>query len=638
MSQGDFYDVSKGQKIKIASNLKLTNNLSSYTLYIWINGHDYDNPLDMGNQFFKFILSADASNNVDLKGKDLVNKDLPTISLNNSLVDDDNYLFTGDEFYLNPYDLTVQCNKENSVDNANSNDNTCMKWHEISEDDEYITLMLNSNLGEPIREGNNITNEANTYLKSLTDGWDSQLSFEDGYVVDNYNYSGYKARIISLDEIEKVAENPNWTPTNTKVSNTNLKKYFAWMFTNLDGITWKHGGYFTSTNKDENKNFVFNIYGVDYSVADKYTNGVRPVIMVKKDKLKLSRDMKFSNNDTTYLMTEMITSSSNSTIENLTYNVKNLRAAGIKKAYLDVGYIELASTNGVISVVDKLNPILTDYESNIARFIKIGAEYGVDIVPWINYPMKSDYISSPYSDLQTWGEHVIQMFETYVDKILTDGFTCVDDGKKYYPTEIHLDAEPTRKSYQDYYLKLVSSLSDVINNRSNFSVVAPAVKRYSRDYIQQLSNYVNSFSIIIYDSMGPLEWGDVANDKKSYLAYIKSTISHYGDALRGYKTKFYGVGAMYQDTKNNSTPGWPDASTNIVNTHLNIYNGEEVETLNNFIEAVSSLNTPNLEGIGFYYWDSFAFFDSKFSNGDYISDNYNYKTIRSNFLKNWAYN
>ena len=61
VGKGNFKNSNQGDKITIASNQKITNTTSTYDLYIWIDGNNYDNPETMQNQTFKFVLSADAT-------------------------------------------------------------------------------------------------------------------------------------------------------------------------------------------------------------------------------------------------------------------------------------------------------------------------------------------------------------------------------------------------------------------------------------------------------------------------------------------------------------------------------------------------------------------------------------------------
>ena len=61
VGKGNFKNSNQGDKVRIASSQKITNTTSTYDLYIWIDGNNYDNPETMQNQTFKFVLSADAT-------------------------------------------------------------------------------------------------------------------------------------------------------------------------------------------------------------------------------------------------------------------------------------------------------------------------------------------------------------------------------------------------------------------------------------------------------------------------------------------------------------------------------------------------------------------------------------------------
>ena len=61
VGKGNFKNNNQGDKVRIASSQKITNTTSTYDLYIWIDGNNYDNPETMQNQTFKFVLSADAT-------------------------------------------------------------------------------------------------------------------------------------------------------------------------------------------------------------------------------------------------------------------------------------------------------------------------------------------------------------------------------------------------------------------------------------------------------------------------------------------------------------------------------------------------------------------------------------------------
>ena len=61
VSKGNFKNNNQGDRVTIASNQEITSTTSTYKLYIWIDGANYSNPETMQNQTFKFVLSADAT-------------------------------------------------------------------------------------------------------------------------------------------------------------------------------------------------------------------------------------------------------------------------------------------------------------------------------------------------------------------------------------------------------------------------------------------------------------------------------------------------------------------------------------------------------------------------------------------------
>lgn len=60
VSQGNFKNYNQGDKITVASNQKITSTITTYKLYIWIDGNQ-SNPETMQNQTFNFTLNADAT-------------------------------------------------------------------------------------------------------------------------------------------------------------------------------------------------------------------------------------------------------------------------------------------------------------------------------------------------------------------------------------------------------------------------------------------------------------------------------------------------------------------------------------------------------------------------------------------------
>ena len=61
ISSGSFQNATVGTNILLSSNETITTTKSNYTLYIWIDGEHYDNPLTMSGKTFEFKLKLEAS-------------------------------------------------------------------------------------------------------------------------------------------------------------------------------------------------------------------------------------------------------------------------------------------------------------------------------------------------------------------------------------------------------------------------------------------------------------------------------------------------------------------------------------------------------------------------------------------------
>ena len=72
VSKGNFKDNNQGDKVTIASNQEITSTTYTYKLYIWIDGANYSNPETMQNQTFKFVLNADATDQVPIYATDFI--------------------------------------------------------------------------------------------------------------------------------------------------------------------------------------------------------------------------------------------------------------------------------------------------------------------------------------------------------------------------------------------------------------------------------------------------------------------------------------------------------------------------------------------------------------------------------------
>jgi len=74
LSKGNFGGVEENEEIKILKEYEVGEEEKVIMLYIWINGVDYDNPYEMGNQEYEFVLRADASDRTPYKDSSGANR------------------------------------------------------------------------------------------------------------------------------------------------------------------------------------------------------------------------------------------------------------------------------------------------------------------------------------------------------------------------------------------------------------------------------------------------------------------------------------------------------------------------------------------------------------------------------------
>ena len=231
----------------------------------------------------------------------------------------------GDEVYFDPV-KGQRCYSDEAwtLDDKGS---TCYKWNVIKESDsssDTVELLLDHNLPEKTTwisledyqaaggtaeeygsAGNNkygpIT--ALKYLKQATDNWNGvvTLTSTDNVVRNNgsgstytINYEGYKARLISGQELADIAGKQEWTPSDYitfKVSSwliSNMALGYDSEISSFNDI-YGHIGYCTDSAFSSNSNAAWYLgtdgYLIYYPVAGVTNYGVRPVVKILKSNL-----------------------------------------------------------------------------------------------------------------------------------------------------------------------------------------------------------------------------------------------------------------------------------------------------------------------------------------------------------------
>jgi len=231
----------------------------------------------------------------------------------------------GTAVYFNPV-TGLKCNANEAVSTIETKSG-CMKWYIFNDDDIYsdeINLLLDHNIESYATwnsSGNNVDgpNEILAQLQTDTNSWGGVPTRTDTYSLNsgavNYtiDYSGYKARLITANEIAKISGNTDFDET-TSISaedwffiQDNSQNYpvmtkgsseYGWLFDNTDAcetngcniednMTW---GYRTATADVGNSGEVWIMFHngalanwhVDY--AGLY--GIRPVITIAKSVIK----------------------------------------------------------------------------------------------------------------------------------------------------------------------------------------------------------------------------------------------------------------------------------------------------------------------------------------------------------------
>lgn len=278
--------------------------------------------------------------------------------------------------YLDPTDITTECNAELAATNVNENGSPtgiksgCMKWYAFKEDDKTYTMLLDHNTTALIpwitqadheQKGSQtstpsevgLTYESEKMTNGLPDGtwgssginnrgpitllnqlkintsnWDESLKLTDSkpYIAEwlghntyspgnqkyTINYNGYKARILSAEEINELTGKGTNALTNvqrgyldnncssqgTCSAGTNN---YGWLFDNIKNCT-SYGcnaennvdpwGYWTMSANASNYSFAWSVVysgKLDINgVSSASGNGVRPVITVSKSKLGIN--------------------------------------------------------------------------------------------------------------------------------------------------------------------------------------------------------------------------------------------------------------------------------------------------------------------------------------------------------------
>jgi hypothetical protein len=214
--------------------------------------------------------------------------------------------------YLDPTDLTKECNAENSVSTTETKTG-CMKWYIYAEDDSTYTMILDHNTTALVAwnssGSNSSMNEVKTVLTDDTSSWNSSLNArlitadEIATITGNNTFSGSTSDYNSWFYLDGDSESDlTWQ---TQIANAENKSKYAWLYDYTYNCT-SYGcniednnsyvysgtstsyfcGYWTSTPGAGSSSYAWRVssdggLGDDY-VVDADSSGVRPVITISK--------------------------------------------------------------------------------------------------------------------------------------------------------------------------------------------------------------------------------------------------------------------------------------------------------------------------------------------------------------------
>ena len=149
--------------------------------------------------------------------------------------------------YLDPTDLTKQCDATNSVSTTGTKTG-CMKWYAYKDDGTNYTMILDHNT-TPFVAWNSSgfssrgMKEVVEALKTDTEKWSSELTLSEK--LDGFDYTGYKARLITANELAEITgakETLSWTSDKTYADPPVIGTSVSWFY--LDGAdgtdtTWQ---------------------------------------------------------------------------------------------------------------------------------------------------------------------------------------------------------------------------------------------------------------------------------------------------------------------------------------------------------------------------------------------------------------
>ena len=196
--------------------------------------------------------------------------------------------------YLDPTDLTKECNQFNSTIGGTGTKNGCMKWYAFKEDDTSYTMILDHNTIAGVAWN---SDNVNTSKKEI------QTELDKLYPPEEETPTNWKVkpRLITAQEVADITGNTNWNQNffdfdaNCKSGCSTGENKYYWLFDYTTGCISRgckvadnsNEGYWTDTLLPASTVvWTVRYHGsLNYNTARNTGYGIRPVITVQKSNL-----------------------------------------------------------------------------------------------------------------------------------------------------------------------------------------------------------------------------------------------------------------------------------------------------------------------------------------------------------------
>lgn len=295
--------------------------------------------------------------------------------------------------------------------------------------------------------------------------------------------------------------------------------------------------------------------------------------------------------------------------------VYQLKQYNIKYFFCDIGrWIKV--DNKEKGGVEELHITASQY-ADLGHWIKItkGIDPNLKIIATINASMsnsgKDSYFvenTAPYRDKE-FGKTVKGEVATLIHQLCKVGLYY--DGTYYKVDGIHVDFEPFKPMYQTYFSEILTIARNNMEEGQHLSCAIPGKNgSWSNAYATSIIDKVDMVNPMIYDCLGPANWGTVsdgvAHNSSEYIQIIKDSCVWTSSLIRESNNKDCVLAPtlpVYEDRcEQTDEEGWPDPDSKYIWYHLN--------TIENMMNALKGIHQAieegaNIQSAGIFWWPNF---------------------------------